>query len=106
MAQPIPVSNQTLMIFTQDDKALREFYEQRRFLRDRNEFYRENKVKIETLHGNMKRIQDKYCELKDGRIVTEGEGKDIQVKMLEGMNREDFDKEWKELMEKENSIKV
>ena|SRR3990167_147771 len=99
MPQNIPVSNHTLMILSSDDKALKELYEYNKFISYKKEFYKHNKIKIESLHEKMRKLQREYFVVENEKIIKENDEKDAKAKMLEGKDREEFDKKFNELID-------
>jgi hypothetical protein len=83
-----------------------------RFLKPKiNEFYNNNKVRIDSFNEWFQKLEDEYLDveviqLEGGKTKTqpafEGEGKDKKRKMKEGKSREEFDRllseKWNEVI--------
>ena|SRR3990167_2819634 len=77
------------------------------FLRSKiKNFYSDNGLRIDTLHGKMRKLQSEYFIVENGQIKKDGEGKDAQPVLREGKDRKDFEDKFEALMAEETNIKI
>ena len=74
---------------------------------DRNklkEFYRNNGIRINAVIEKVNALHEKYFIFEGKEVKFEGDGKERKPVMKEGMVMVDYEKEFKELMEKPCNI--
>lgn len=64
------------------------------------EFYSRNQIRLNTLKQKRTDIQNEFLVIEDGKIKTEGEGKDLKLVLKEEIRRKEFEDKMNELMDK------
>lgn len=100
-----PVTNARLLQLANDDEALMEMFMRMKFMTQKSEWVKNNGIRIETLNKKKNEMLKKYFVI-DGDKVKHTEGEKPEPVYLEGMNKEDYEKEWTEFAQKENSMKI
>jgi len=67
------------------------------------QFYNDNGLRIETIHGKMRKLQSEYFVVENEQIKKD---KDNQPVLLEGKDKKEFDEKFETLMNEEVNIKI
>ena len=70
-----------------------------------NQFYKDNAIRVDSMFKRIQELQHEYFVIENEQIKHEGEGKDRKPVCNPEKTREEYDVKYKELMEKEVTIK-